>query len=174
MRAGCWQVVRLLKPAEDEIAQHYAVKTIENIASQGGQWAAKFANQDVVYSLVQVGGGAGVGGGVLAGGGGPMGRCVALAPVPLAWESGGPPLQHAAHPHPPTLPPATHPLMNTPHPPIPQQIFNSSKSENLKATTASTLSRLLRSSPPLVGYLLDKAGVRLITGGLADSSSKVQ
>lgn len=49
------QVIRLLKPQEDEIAQHYAVKTIENIASQGGQWASKFASTEVVFSLVQVG-----------------------------------------------------------------------------------------------------------------------
>ena len=46
---------RLLKPAEDEIAQHYAVKTVENICSQGGEWAAKFANQDVVFNCIQVG-----------------------------------------------------------------------------------------------------------------------
>ena len=46
---------RLLRPQEDEIAQHYAVKTIENICSQGGDWAAKFcSSQDVVFNLVQV------------------------------------------------------------------------------------------------------------------------
>lgn len=39
---------------EDEIAQHYAVKTVENICSQGGEWAARFASQDVVMALVQV------------------------------------------------------------------------------------------------------------------------
>lgn len=38
-------VSRMLKPGEDEICQHYAVKTIENICSQGGDWAAKFATQ---------------------------------------------------------------------------------------------------------------------------------
>lgn len=38
-------VARLLRPGEDEVCQHYAVKTIENICSQGGEWAAKFANQ---------------------------------------------------------------------------------------------------------------------------------
>lgn len=37
------------------MAQHYAVKTIENICSQGGDWAAKFCSQDVAFSLVQVG-----------------------------------------------------------------------------------------------------------------------
>jgi hypothetical protein len=36
-------VVRLLRPGEDEICQHYAVKTIENICSQGGEWAATFS-----------------------------------------------------------------------------------------------------------------------------------
>lgn len=38
-------VTRLLKPSEDEIAQHYAVKTIENISSQGGDWTVRFATQ---------------------------------------------------------------------------------------------------------------------------------
>jgi serine/threonine-protein kinase ULK4 len=38
-------VGRLLKPGEDETCQHYAVKTIENICSQGGEWACKFASQ---------------------------------------------------------------------------------------------------------------------------------
>ena len=46
---------RLLKPQEDEVAQHYAVKTIENICSQGGDWAAKFCSEDLVFNLVQVG-----------------------------------------------------------------------------------------------------------------------
>jgi serine/threonine-protein kinase ULK4 len=62
MTHGPWQinsgtisaVVRLLKPQEDEVAQHYAVKTIENICSQGGDWAAKFASEDVVFSLLQI------------------------------------------------------------------------------------------------------------------------
>lgn len=38
-------VTRLLGPSEDEVCQHYAVKTIENICSQGGEWAGKFAQQ---------------------------------------------------------------------------------------------------------------------------------
>lgn len=38
-------VVRLLRPAEDEVCQHYAIKTIENICSLGGEWARKFAQQ---------------------------------------------------------------------------------------------------------------------------------
>ncbi|PNH11471.1 Serine/threonine-protein kinase ULK4 [Tetrabaena socialis] len=48
------QVMRLLKDKEDEVAVHYAVKTVENICSQGGEWAARFATQDVVLSLVQL------------------------------------------------------------------------------------------------------------------------
>lgn len=111
--SDCWSinsstisaVTRLLKPQEDEIAQHYAVKTIENICSQGGDWAAKFCSQDVAFSLVQ--------------------------------------------------------------------IYSSTKSENLKSTTASTLSRLLRHSPTLVAYVVDKFGIRLFVAGLSDPSSKV-
>lgn len=38
-------VARLLRPSEDEVCQHYAIKTIENICSQGGEWARKFAQQ---------------------------------------------------------------------------------------------------------------------------------
>jgi serine/threonine-protein kinase ULK4 len=33
------------RAGEDEICQHYAVKTIENICSQGGEWAATFSTQ---------------------------------------------------------------------------------------------------------------------------------
>ncbi|KAK9809997.1 hypothetical protein WJX72_003108 [[Myrmecia] bisecta] len=98
-------VTRLLKSGEDEIAQHYAIKTIENIASQGGAWAARFASQDVIYNLVQI--------------------------------------YHG-------------------------------KSEALKPTAASTLSRLLRHNPALLSYVVDKFGIRLFVTGLADSSAKVQ
>jgi serine/threonine-protein kinase ULK4 len=41
-------VSRLLQPEEDEVCQHYAIKTIENICSQGGEWARKFASQVTV------------------------------------------------------------------------------------------------------------------------------
>lgn len=54
------------------------------------------------------------------------------------------------------------------------QIYNSTKNDNLKATAASTLSRLLRHSPMLVTFVVDKIGVRLFLSGLADPSSKVQ
>ena len=87
-------VTRLLKPQEDEVAQHYAVKTIENICSQGGEWAAKFCSEDVVYNLVQV--------------------------------------YYAA---------------------------GKANQENLKSTAASTLARLLRHSPALVAFIIDKAGM---------------
>lgn len=79
---------------------------MENICSQGGEWASRFANQEVVFSLVQ--------------------------------------------------------------------IYNAGRGEHLKATTASTLARLLRHSPALVGYMVDKFGVRLMVSGLGDTSSKVQ
>lgn len=42
----------MLRRGEDEVAQHYAVKTIENIASQGGAWAGKFASAETVANLV--------------------------------------------------------------------------------------------------------------------------
>ncbi|KIY93390.1 hypothetical protein MNEG_14572 [Monoraphidium neglectum] len=99
-------VVRLLRPGEDEICQHYAVKTIENICSQGGEWAATFSTMEVVSSLVA--------------------------------------------------------------------LLGSSSGDNLKATAASTLARLLRASPPLMGALLDKWGAGVILSGLSDTSSKVQ
>ena len=58
-------------------------------------------------------------------------------------------------------------------PPPPLQIYNSTKNENLKATAASTLARLLRHNPALVSFVVDKIGVRLFVAGLTDSSSKV-
>lgn len=72
---------------------------------QGGEWAGRFATQDVVYALVQ--------------------------------------------------------------------IITAGKSEGLKSTAASTLSRLMRATSPLVGHVVDKFGVRLFLSGLSDSSSKV-
>ena len=45
---------RLLKPQEDEVTQHYAVKTIENICSQGGDWAANFCRWVRVKVRVRV------------------------------------------------------------------------------------------------------------------------
>ena len=104
-------VTRLLKPQEDEVAQHYAVKTIENICSQGGEWAAKFCSEDVAYNLVQI--------------------------------------YYAA---------------------------GKANQENLKSTAASTLARLLRHSPSLVAFVIDKAaGIKLFASGLSEGSGvKVQ
>jgi serine/threonine-protein kinase ULK4 len=52
-------VLRLLKVGEDEIAQHYAVKTVENIGSQnisgpGNDWGSRLSTPDTVAALVQV------------------------------------------------------------------------------------------------------------------------
>lgn len=33
--------------------QHYAVKTIENVVSQGGEWAARFASESVAADLLR-------------------------------------------------------------------------------------------------------------------------
>ncbi|GLI65982.1 hypothetical protein VaNZ11_009669 [Volvox africanus] len=97
------QVIRLLKDKDDEVAAHYAVKTVENICSQGGEWAARFATQDVVLSLVQL-------------------------------------------------------------------INNTGKGEQLRATAASTLARLLRHSPVLVAHTVDKYGIRLFVGCLLEGT----
>ncbi|PNW72926.1 hypothetical protein CHLRE_14g612000v5 [Chlamydomonas reinhardtii] len=98
------QVMRLLKDKEDEVAAHYAVKTVENICSQGGEWAQRFATQDVVLSLVQ--------------------------------------------------------LINA-----------TGRSEQLRATAASTLARLLRHSPTLVAHTVDKYGIRLFVGCLLEGTA---
>ena len=34
--------------------QHYAVKTIENVVSQGGEWAARFASEEVAADLLSI------------------------------------------------------------------------------------------------------------------------
>lgn len=52
-------VARLLRPSEDEVCQHYAIKTIENICSQGGEWAGKFAQQVRLWSSCTGGSGGG-------------------------------------------------------------------------------------------------------------------
>jgi hypothetical protein len=44
-------------------------------------------------------------------------------------------------------------------------VFNSTRNEGLKATVASSISRLLRFNPSLVSYTMDKFGVRLILSG---------
>ena len=34
--------------------QHYAVKTIENVVSQGGEWAARSASEEVAADLLSI------------------------------------------------------------------------------------------------------------------------
>ena len=45
-------------------------------------------------------------------------------------------------------------------------IYDTTKTENVKATTASTISRLLRSSPTLVLVLLERWGPHIILKGM--------
>jgi ABC-type arginine transport system permease subunit len=44
-------------------------------------------------------------------------------------------------------------------------VYNTTKTENVKATTASTLSRLLRSNPELLPVLLESCGPQTILKG---------
>jgi hypothetical protein len=54
-------------------------------------------------------------------------------------------------------------------------VYNSTTTENVKATTASTLSRLLRSSPHLMPVLLEHCGLQIIMqGGLMLGSFRQQ
>ncbi|KAG7991410.1 hypothetical protein I3843_02G074200 [Carya illinoinensis] len=62
-----WQVLNtlislvssILRKGEDDVTQPYALRTTENISSQGGQWAARFTSQDVISNLSYVYRGAG-------------------------------------------------------------------------------------------------------------------
>lgn len=55
MAASTWSaVVRLLHPGEDEFAQHYATKAIDNIATQLGVWPTHFASEDTAGALLQL------------------------------------------------------------------------------------------------------------------------
>ncbi|XVF28423.1 hypothetical protein REPUB_Repub15cG0028200 [Reevesia pubescens] len=47
-----WQSV--LRKGEDEMTQLYALRTIENICSQGGLWASRFTSQDVISNLCYI------------------------------------------------------------------------------------------------------------------------
>ena len=96
---------RMLKGTEDEVVQHYAVKTLENMASHDGEWAHRFCNSEVVAHLLR--------------------------------------------------------------------IATSSRSENLKATAASTLARMMRWRPELVQPLDDNHGVALLVAGANHGNSKV-
>ncbi|KAG9129215.1 hypothetical protein Leryth_006477 [Lithospermum erythrorhizon] len=44
-------VASVLRHGEDDITQLYALRTIENISSQGGYWATRFSSQDVISNL---------------------------------------------------------------------------------------------------------------------------
>jgi ABC-type arginine transport system permease subunit len=50
-------------------------------------------------------------------------------------------------------------------------VYNTTKTENVKATTASTLSRLLRSSPELLPVLLERCGPQILFKGMPGCSS---
>ncbi|KAJ4844679.1 hypothetical protein Tsubulata_018297 [Turnera subulata] len=47
-------VSSLLRKGEDDITQLYALRTIENICSQGAHWAARFTSQDVITNLCYI------------------------------------------------------------------------------------------------------------------------
>ncbi|XP_059632663.1 serine/threonine-protein kinase RUNKEL [Cornus florida] len=47
-------VSSILRKGEDDITQLYALRTIENICSQGGPWAARFTSQDVLNNLCYI------------------------------------------------------------------------------------------------------------------------
>ncbi|XP_024394414.1 serine/threonine-protein kinase RUNKEL [Physcomitrium patens] len=59
VKSSAWQipgttvalVASILRKGEDDVTQHYALKTIENIASQGGEWAQRFTNNEVIDNL---------------------------------------------------------------------------------------------------------------------------
>ncbi|GLT59657.1 hypothetical protein SLA2020_324650 [Shorea laevis] len=47
-------VSSVLRKGEDDITQLYALRTIENICSQGGNWTARFTSQDVISNLCYI------------------------------------------------------------------------------------------------------------------------
>ncbi|KAF8017046.1 hypothetical protein BT93_H2299 [Corymbia citriodora subsp. variegata] len=47
-------VTSILRKGEDDMTQLYALRTIENICSQGGYWAARFTSQDVINNLCYI------------------------------------------------------------------------------------------------------------------------
>ncbi|KAJ0034652.1 hypothetical protein Pint_25023 [Pistacia integerrima] len=60
--ASGWQVPNslislvssVLRKGEDDMTQLYALRTIENICSQGGHWVARFITQDVITNLCYI------------------------------------------------------------------------------------------------------------------------
>ncbi|KAL6959067.1 non-specific serine,threonine protein kinase [Sarracenia purpurea var. burkii] len=47
-------VSSILRKGEDDVTQLYALRTIENICSQGGYWAARFISHDVISNLCYI------------------------------------------------------------------------------------------------------------------------
>ncbi|XP_020529810.1 serine/threonine-protein kinase RUNKEL isoform X2 [Amborella trichopoda] len=47
-------VSSILRKGEDDSTQLYALRTIENICSQGGEWASRFNTQDVIANLCYI------------------------------------------------------------------------------------------------------------------------
>ncbi|KAI3830259.1 hypothetical protein L1987_04396 [Smallanthus sonchifolius] len=47
-------VTSLLRKGEDDMTQLYALRTIENISSQGGYWATRFTSPDVINNLCYI------------------------------------------------------------------------------------------------------------------------
>lgn len=47
-------VTSLLRKGEDDITQLYALRTIENISSQGGYWSTRFTTHDVITNLCYI------------------------------------------------------------------------------------------------------------------------
>ncbi|XP_008796195.1 serine/threonine-protein kinase RUNKEL [Phoenix dactylifera] len=47
-------VSSILRRGEDDVAQLYALRTIENICSQGGDWTSRFVSQDVIGNLCYI------------------------------------------------------------------------------------------------------------------------
>ncbi|CAN1149907.1 Serine/threonine-protein kinase RUNKEL [Linum perenne] len=47
-------VSSVLRRGEDDTTQVYALRTIENVCSQGGQWATRFTSQDVISNLCYI------------------------------------------------------------------------------------------------------------------------
>ncbi|MQL74266.1 hypothetical protein Taro_006616 [Colocasia esculenta] len=47
-------VSSILRKGEDDLTQLYALRTIENICSQGGDWATRFTNQDTINNICYI------------------------------------------------------------------------------------------------------------------------
>ncbi|KAI4370775.1 hypothetical protein MLD38_019085 [Melastoma candidum] len=47
-------VCSLLRKGEDDMTQLYALRTLENVCSQGGNWSARFTSQDVISNLCYI------------------------------------------------------------------------------------------------------------------------